>query len=930
MTSLKIRSISLIFILCICLNFHLKSQMVVDQDSVADNHYQINNIGYGSESAWMISSSISTVRGSKLEKIFSSKLSNTLYGRLPGLTVVQGSGEPGGDSPSIYARGVNTFGSGKDLLIIVDGFESSFEQLVPYEVESVSLLKDASATAIYGSRGANGVLLVTTKRGIMGQMKVNFSTQVGFESALHLPEFLGSYDYARLYNEGLINDGKTALYSDADITSYQNEDDPFFHPDVNWHDELLRKSAPVANYNLSFRGGDEGVKYFVLINILNRQGLFKKSEDLSDFTLNSKYTKYNLRTNFDINLTKRLAAVISLGGSIDNKDMPSGNATNSLFNLMASVPPNAFPVINPNKTYGGNALYANPLGNVLETGLYTSSGRTFQINLKLTQQLDMITKGLSLSGAASFNDYSSGYNNRTRQYPRYSISKDASENTIYTKFGQSTSLGGGTGVLNQWRNYSLKAFLNYNRIFDKHLIDAIVMTSMDNNSMMGVELSNKYNSIGGRFTYAYSEKYIGELSFGYMGSENYPEGNRYGLFPALSVGWVVSNESFLKGSSLVDYLKLRGSYGQTGNTDIGGQRFMFQQFYPSTASYYFGTSNTAMSGYAEGSIANPNVTWEKENKKNIGIEMTVLDKIMLTIDLFSQDRFDILAIPYSTTPQLFGMVLPNQNVGKVSNKGFEAMFRYETNTSKRLQLFVETNVWYARNKIIFNAESVKAYDYLNRTGQAVNQPFMLQAIGFFSDTEDIASSPNQPFSVIKPGDIKYRDQNGDNVIDQNDNVPIGNTTVPKLTLGFTTGLYYKGFDLELFVQGVTGRTVYLSGNYFQAFQNNGKVSSFALGRWTPETATTATYPRLTASNNLNNFQTSSFWQRDGSFIKLRSVEIGYNLSKRITDVIKLESARFFLNGSNLLSFDHMDFTDPETITGYPATRTYSVGVRIQF
>ncbi|MGV8090444.1 MAG: SusC/RagA family TonB-linked outer membrane protein [Mangrovibacterium sp.] len=893
------------------------------------------SVAFGTQPGWMVTGSLSSVKGDDLQKSFASNLANTLYGRIPGLTVSQGSGEPGMDAPVLNARGVNTFGTGRGLLIIVDGFlstEAFLGQLSPYEIESISLLKDASATAVFGNRGANGVLLVNTKKGNEGMLKINFTAQYGLQKAMRLPEFLGSYDYARLFNEGLANDGEPALYSASDLEAYQSGSDPIFHPDVDWYDEVLRSYAPAANYDLNFSGGNKTIRYFVMLNVLDWDGLYKKTGDMSEFSENSTYSRYNFRTNVEINLSKRLSATILLSGSVEDKKNPGINeSTNTQFNLMASVPPNAFPVYVSDGLFGGNSMYTNPLGDVLRTGFYTSNGRAAQASFKLTEQLDMITPGLSISGAASFSTFFKAYSYKTREYTRYSASKNSSGETVLIPIGQNTSLEGNESRSNQWRNVDVQGFINYSRAFGLNKINAMLMANYDDYTTTGSDLNFENVGIAGRITYSMKEKYIGEFSFGYNGSENFAKGKRFGFFPAASLGWVISNEDFLKENTVLSYLKVRGSYGLVGNNDIGGLRFMFDQYYNAGSSYYFGTTNSTFGSIVQGMLANPDVTWEKEKKLNAGIEMSLFGHVDLTFDLFKQDRYDILAKPYHDVPQFLGITMPDRNVGKVNNKGFEATVRYTGSPAKDLSWFAEVSLWYAKNKIVYNAEAVQQNEYLYSTGHPVGQPFLLEAIGFISE-EDLndPDSPNQIFTTVQPGDLKYKDQNKDRIIDQNDYYPVGKPTLPEITFGLHTGIQFKGFDVDANFQGVTNRSVYLSGKYFYAFQDDGKISSFALGRWTRETASTATYPRLSASNNMNNFQPSSFWQRNGSFIKLRSLEVGYTIPQRMIQKARLNGARIFLNGTNLFSLDHMDgFTDPETIQGYPALRTISLGIHIQ-
>ena len=927
MTRKIYRGVLLIFIISICFINYSKAQ-TTDQDSLVTN---VRSIAYGKQPFWMVTSAVSSVTGNELQKSFTTNLANTLFGRLSGLTVIQGGNEDGDDSPTLHIRGLNTYGPGRSILVIVDGVQSTFERLVPDEIESVSVLKDASATAIYGSKGANGVLLVTTKKGNTGPMLVSFSTQQGFSQAQRLPKLLGSYEYAKLYNEASVNDLLPEPYSNGDLEAYRTGSEPTYHPDVNWYDEILRKSTPISNYNLNFRGGNSDVRYFVLLNAITSKGLLKETSNLSDNSINQKYSRYNFRTNIDVNLSKNLSATFLLGGSIEKKTFPGGRNSTMLFYNMAHTPSNAFPVRNPNNSFGGNPLYTNPLGDVLNTGFYSTDSRTIQVTFKMTEKLDVIAKGLSISGLVSFNNYYSGNSDKTRTYASYYLTKDTEGKPVYNQIGQETSLSSSEGLLSQWRNSTIQAFLNYTRTLGNHSFDAMMMVNNESQTFAGDPLPYKNSRIAGRFTYANQEKYIGELSFAYNGSDNFAKVNRWGLFPSVSLGWILSKEDFIKESKMLNYLKIRGSYGLTGNDQIGGQRFMFrEQPYGYSDGYTFGTSNNGQSGISEGQIANPNVTWEKEKKLNLGFEATVFKHFDVVFDVFNNDRYDILSLPNRTVPQYLGFNLPYNNIGKTNNKGFEVQVGYNSDTKNDFQYFVDVNIWYAKNKIIYNAEPFQENEYLYSTGHAIDQPFSLEAIGFFKDQTDIDNSARQIFSTVRPGDIKYKDQNLDKVIDQNDFIAIGNTGMPNLSLGFETGFKYKGFDLNAFVQCVTNRTTYLDGNYYQAFQNHGNISTVALGRWTPQTASTATYPRLSSVDNLNNQQWSSFWQRDGSFIKLRSLELGYSLSDEIIKRLHMGNARVYLNGTNLFSIDKMDFTDPESSSGYPAMRTYSIGTRIQF
>ena len=921
------------------------------------------NIGFGKQPVHQITSSISTVKGTELEKNFTLNLGNTLYGRLAGLSVTQGGSEPGAATPWLFVRGINTIGGSSTApLYVIDGYISNgagasnaFMQLMPEEIESVSVLKDASAAAVYGARAANGVVLITTKAGKEGPLKVSFTTKQGFNQAQYLPKFLNSYNYASLYNEALNNDGLPLRYINADLEAYKNGTDPYFHPDVNWYKQILRKAAPVSSYNLTFSGGDNYVRYFVMLNALNSQGLFDNFGDQNEESSNSKYAKYNFRTNLDVNLTSRLSAEFKIAGSVEQTKNPNNYTTGGTFSLLASLPSNAFPVYNPNGSYGGNIQYANPVGNLLSTGFYSNNSRTILSSLKLTEQLDMITKGLSISGAVSINNYFESGSQKSKQYPRYSISKGVAGDTIYSPvIGQLTSLAGTEQTLDQYRNFIIQGFMNYQRVFGKSDVSAMLMFNSDNVTLFGpasdpsTPSANstdpyKHTQGAGRLTYTFNNKYVAEFSASYMGSEGFPPGKRYGLFPAGSVGWILSNETFLRKVRSIDFLKLRGSYGIVGNDIIASQGLSTRYAYTPTfggGGYFFGTGNNAVGGYAENTIANPNVTWEKEKVLNVGVDATIFKTLNLSFDVFKRDRYDILVASNSTTPLFLGITTPNLNQGKTSNQGVDLSLRYNSEGKKELRYFIEGNFSYFKNKVVFNAEALQLNSQLYSSGIRIGQPLGLKAIGFYTP-EEIAKRQTDPKSVpgvlteiIKAGDIKYQDIGGpegkpDGVIDGNDRLPIGNPGLPNISVGLRGGLQYKGFDLDLVFQGATNNTVYLGGNYFHAFQSNGQVAPIALGRWTPETAQSATYPRLSSKDNLNNYQFSSFWQRDGSFVKLRSAEVGYTFSGLVTDKLRLTSIRVFLNGTNLFSLDKVPYGDPESLTGYPVTRTLTAGIKIQ-
>ena len=885
---------------------------------------------------WQVTGAVSRIGGDELTDFYTSNVVNTLFGRIPGLTVQEVGAEPGADTPTLNSRGVGTFGSGTGLFVVIDGFASTldfFSRLTPGEIESVELLKDATATAIYGNRAANGVLVVKTRHGdVSSPLKIDFGVKVGFQQPLRLPEWLGSYDYATLYNEALANEGQSPMYQNDALDAYAAGDSPLLYPDVDWYNEIFRSSSPIYVYNLSASGGINSVRYFVHFNGVNNYGLLRNPMPTNDFAKRQSFSRYNFRTNVDVILSRRLTASIILGGSVEDKTTPGvSESTSSIIDLAANVPPNAFPVLASEGKLGGNATFANPIGEMTERGYISYNGRTAQAALRLTEKLDFITQGLSISGAVSFNNYYKAYSNKTRSYARYTPVQDSSGEISFTQIGEDTELGGDESQSYQWRNIVANAFINYDRVFDrKHYLKAMLRYDYDEYTVSSETLPYQNVGMAGQLSYSYDRRYIGEFTFGYHGTGNFAPGQRFGFFPAGGISWVISEESFLKDSNVVNHLKLRATYGLVGNSDIGGARWMYNQYYNWNGYYLFGDQYSQSDTYLEGTKANPYVTWEKARKLNIGLEARLFDYLYFTFDYFREHRYDILTTPDANIPSYVGFSRPSMNLGIVDNNGFEAVLGYNR-TAGEFRYKVEASAWYAHNNVVYNSEAPQIYDYLYSTGHIVGQPFAYEAIGFFRDQEDIDSSPTQVWGEVFPGDIKYKDQNGDDVINEEDKYPIGYTSRPELTLALDLQFQYKGFDLQMLFQGAVNRTVYLDGRQFQAFQNNGKISTFALGRWTPETADTATYPRLATTGNENNYQYSSFWQRNGNFLKLRYLSFGYTFSSPAMKKANVDGLRLYLSGTNLFSLDYMQgFCDPEVLSGYPAVRTLSLGVDLKF
>ena len=914
------------------------------------------NTAYTVQDKKTLTEAISWIKGSELQKTFNTNLGNILIGRIAGLTVTPGNNEPGINSPNILSRGLNTFANGGSLgpattvgsstapLVIVDGFISDFYQIVPEEVEEISLLKDAAATAMYGMRAANGVLMVTTKRGAKGKLKVNLSTLQGFSQATFLPTFLGSYGYAALYNEALDNDGKPRKYTANDLNAYLTNSDPIYHSNVNWYDQVLRKTAPLANYNINFSGGDDNVKYYVLLNAINQQGLLKNFGDQDRESSNSTYNRYNFRTNLDVNLTRDFSIALTLGGTVEDKANPAAYNTSGTFSYIATLPPNSFPVYNPNGSFSGTNTLSNPVATLLKTGFYSTNGRTLESSLRFNEKLDVLIKGLSASAAVSTYSYFNSYSSKSKTVQLSVLGADATVPSTLT--GTTTTLVGSEGNSDQYRNLAIQGALAYDRSFGKNTIQAQALFNTDTYTVSYSAtpldgLNNfpyNHNTLSGRFKYAFDEKYIAEFTTAYMGSSEFPPGKRYGLFPAASLGWVISNERFLKNNSAISFLKVRGSYGLTGNDNINAsRRYLFDPYVTYQAAYSFGTSNTSYNSLGE-AASNPNITWERQRTLNLGLDMTLLKRLDLTFDYFKNDRDNILVPSSNVVPQYLGSPTTAVNAGKLTNNGFEATIRYNSNVNKSLQYFIAANVSYARNKVVYNAESPQPNNYQLLTGLPLGQIRGYVANGFYASAKDVQNSPKPVGVAVQPGDIKYLDLGGpngvpDGIINQYDTKVIGNSSIPEWTAGLNLGITFKGFDLNAVIEGVTGNNIYYSNSYTNAFQGSvSQVSVLALNRWTPATAATADYPRLSTNGNQNNYLTSSFWVKNAEFIKMRSAEVGYTFAKSLTSKIRITNARLFIQGTNLFSINHTGQYggDPESsVTGYPPLRTIALGLKVQ-
>lgn len=889
-----------------------------------------------------------TLSGKDLTRMTSGNLLNTLQGRIPGLTVVTGSGEPGYDNPTFYLRGQSSWNiAGNKVLIYLDGFEvdmNAITSLSAYEIESITLLKDASALAVYGLDGGAGVLAIKTFGGaVMSKTKITLNARYGIQSAIDLPTVTNAYDYTRFYNQALTNDGLPIKYANPEL--YKVTNDPF-HPNVNWYDETLGKTSQIQDYNLSFRGGNPKAKYFVLMNYTDFKGLYKDADAIDkDFGSNAQYSKFNLRGNVELQLSKNLSVKANISGITEDKDTPSGFTADELFNNLIKIPAAAFPVKNPNGSWGTNSVYNfNPVQRLQQNGVYNAHTRNLQTSVRFTERLDSFVPGLDLSGGISFSNQYIGNYVKSFTVPAYEISKNAQDepnldvdgNPIYIIRGAS-SQSITDGEVSHWNRTTAQLGFNYNRTFGKQTFSGMVLAKRQNYSHNGIVYQVRSQGLSGNVTYDYDRKYIVDLSASYNGSADFDKGNKYGFFPAIGLGWVASDEDFLKNSSVIDFLKIRTSFGKVGNINED-YRFLFEQWGVSAPGWITGTNDANKGGRREGRIANANASWEKKTSFNIGVDAILWKNLSVTVDVFSEKRSGILEVASAAVPSYAGFDLPLLNSGIVNNKGFEASLNY-TKKATNIEYYVGGTAAFARNEVIERSQDAQPFNYLYATGYRLGQMRGLINNGFYQEADFDANGnlnsgiASSSYANVKPGDLKYIDQDNNGIINDYDKLPIDYAKLPEITIGFNLGFKYKRFDFDAFFQSALNRTVSLLNDayiYTHPFVDNNNITAFSTNSWTPATAQTATMPRLSTLSNANNNQASDFWLRDGSFLKLRSVELGYTLPQ--TGVLKdLDVVRFYVNGTNLLSFDKIDDLEAERLSmGYPLMKAVSFGLRMKF
>jgi TonB-linked SusC/RagA family outer membrane protein len=924
-------------------------------------------VGYGQQTKVSVTGAISSVDTKEMLKSPASSVQNTLAGRAPGIISVQRSGGPGDDFANIYIRGQATTGNSTPL-ILVDGIERDITTLDPNEIESFNVLKDASATAVFGVRGANGVIVITTKTGSAGSKPtISFTANYGFSSPERIPRYLTASEFVRIQNQASRNDNISnaawvAPFSDQEIALYDSGVDPIFHANTDWMDILMKDNAPQQNYNMNISGGTEKAKYFVSLGYFGQTGMMGGLQVFDDIPVNGHLDRYNIRANTDFQWTKNFSTAVKFSTQIAkgiNTDISVADGSNVLHGVFSMNPISSIPL------YDGKIIDKVP-----ETEKYVSSSNPMTLwsnnytieyearttlDLSTVYKLDAITKGLSVRGKFAYDNYYRQNATRTRAIDKYEIRRIAPgyEGDYFTLV-QTSFAGAFTGSESYSSNYRLysEASLNYGNTFSGgHTVNGLILGTMERSYRGGTPaLPFNYMGLVGRTTYDYKKKYLVEFNMGYNGSENFAKGKQFGFFPSYSLGYVISEEEFFPKNDIITFLKIRGSQGKVGNDKIGNSRFLYT---PSSYSFSspaatsinnirFGDANTIVPGmYREAKIGNPDISWEIATKSNIGLEMKLVsDAISFSGDLFKERREGILGT-YNNVPYTFGDVskLPSYNLGIVDNWGYEFEAGYRSSNKKEFQYRISGNFTFARNKIVYNDEIPPKYPNLVRTGLRIGQPFMLLSDGFYNTWDEV----NDPARVkttwdlnVQPGDVRFQDVTGDNFVDFNDQTAVGYSGIPEIVYGITTGFNWKNFDLTILFQGAEHVSNYYGTPMYPNILWAARVEN-VFDAWTQEkyeAGDKILSPRLSMGNSGANAQTNSYMNIDASYFRIKNLEFGYNFNKTFTRKFACEMLRVYFSGQNLATFSEMKYWDPESARNtdrqYPVTRVLNFGVRANF
>ena len=927
--------------------------------------------GTGAQKKLTVTGAITNVDVDVLKANPSGSMANALAGNVPGILAMQTSGKPGSVS-EFWIRGISTFGASNSALVLVDGFERSLDEINVEDVESFSVLKDASATAIYGSKGANGVVLITTKHGKAGKINISAKAETFYNMLTQVPDFVDGYTYASMANEAKITRNLEPLYKADELEIFRLGLDPDLYPNVNWIDELLRKGSWSTRATLSMNGGGNTARYYVSGSYLDQQGMYKVDKALKDYNTNANFRRWNYRMNVDIDITKSTLLKVGVSGSLQ-KANDSGVGSDAIWTALMGYNAIMVPKLYSNgyvPAYGNdNGDRFNPWVQATMTGYRENWKNNIQTNVTLEQKLDFITKGLRFVGRFGYDTENNNWINR-RKWPEQWKAKRfrATDGTLdYDRVAEERKMfqeSGSDGL----RNEFFEAELHYSRGFKHHHLGGtlkynqsskIKTVGLGDDLKQGIARRNQ--GLAGRFTYNWNYRYFIDFNFGYTGSENFAAGHRFGFFPAISGAWNIAEESLIKKHlKWMNMFKIRYSYGKVGNDNLGNTRFPYLYDIETmtkkdgdktvdTGGYNFGdyTFDRYYGGMRYSSLSSPNVTWEIATKHDLGIDFSFFnDKLSGSVDYFNEKREGIYMLR-EYLPGIVGLESnPSANVGKVTSEGFDGHFTFRQKLGA-VGLTIRSNITYSKNEIVDRDEENNYYWYKMQKGHRVNQARGLISLGLFKDYDDIRNSPVQDFDGYKvmPGDIKYKDVNGDGKIDGNDQVAIGATTKPNLIYGFGIAANWKGLDVNLHFQGAGKSTYFIDGSTVHMFKLGdgwGNVLSEMANsnRWIsadisgdPATENpNAEYPRLSYGPNSNNCQQSTYWLRNGSYLRLKTVEVGYTLPTQLVNKVHFNTVRIFFVGTNLLTWSAFKLWDPEmgSTDGkrYPLSKNLSLGISV--
>jgi len=922
------------------INFELESDSESLQDAVV--------IGYGAQKKATVTGALTVADTKVISTSSAPSLSNALGGAMPGIITRQSSGEPGYDSATILIRGMGTWVNATPL-VLVDGIERDINLINSEEIESFSILKDASATAVYGMRGANGVILINTKKGKVGRPQITFRTEHSCLTGLRFPEYIKAYEFATLMNEACEVGGVALPWSDEEIETFRDHSDPYNYPDNDWTDMCLKKNSYQTTNNLSVSGGNETVRYYASLGFTSQSGLFKEDPNY-DYRTNSLSQRYNFRANVDVNITKDISLFLGLGEIVERRTYP-GTPAGTIFNSLKVVSPLAYPAFNPDGSFGGgNSSYEwlSPYVYTTNSGFSKQFRSTTQGTGGLKWDLGrLITPGLQIELNFSYDHY---YATEATRRKQPEVKKYLGVDTItgedkYNLIKEEQAMGYYIAFNNSNRSIYYDFRLNYNRNFGKHGVSGLILLNRRDYQDLTTgdstyNLPYRYQGLAGRIGYNYDETYILDVNFGYNGSENFAKGHRYGFFPAVSAGWVPTNNDFWN-LSFVDHLKIRGSYGEVGNDAIGGDRFFYLSAVNKNASSFpFGEGQSWQNGMAESKMGTIS-TWEKAHKADVGFDLEMFGrKLRLSADYFYEYRDHIL-LRRSSIPNIMGLqgaTIPLASIGIMQNQGFDGQIEFSNTTSGGFYYSIKGNLTYARNKVIDDDTPDKMYEYQNTRGYPANRYLGYTALGLFQSQEEIDESPKQELGAYTVGDVKYKDINGDGVINSYDRTWIGYAREPEIMYGFGCVFAYKGFDLALNFTGAGHTTILIDEASMWPFRLDypgyNILREYYDNRFIPgaEDNSSAKYPVVHNGNSPNNFQISTLYQRNASYLKLKTAEFGYNFPKRLVEKAKLQSVRFYINGNNIFCIDQVKIIDPESnhlgSSTYPTQRTVTFGVQI--